>query len=220
MTFDEKLALALRETGGARYQQYSVGRKHHFSLAYRLWRGRTIRSYGAEAAYSGRLTLRQMRHALLAIMLAGMALLGAAAYAVGSAIWYQLSHREDHSRMSVFSALSDRAVIGEYYGLSEEDGWEIEDYSVVDDSVVIVYERGGENLLLSQRAVKQYAWNVNTEKVPAEKISVFAKDDGLFMEYDDERILIWFDDGYIFEMVGKFTKNEVVELAKSVKKVE
>ena len=220
MTFDEKLALALRETGGARYEQYSVGRKHHFSLAYRLWRGRTIRSYGAEAAYSGRLTLRQMRHALLAIMLAGMALLGAAAYAVGSAIWYQLSHREDHSRMSVFCTSSDKEIIEEYYGLPEEDGWKI-DYCYANDTLAItVYKRGEEKVFLSQIVVNKRTWNINTEEVPAERISIFTEDDGLFLKYDDEYTLIWFNDGCIFEMVGKFTKNEAVDMAKSMKKVE
>ena len=61
MTFDEKLALALRDTAQEHSEQMViVTKKHRFSLSYRLWKHKVLKDL-SKNRYDGRWTLLKAR---------------------------------------------------------------------------------------------------------------------------------------------------------------
>ena len=219
MTFDEKLAKALEESFDERMERrMRVEKKHRFSLAYRLWEYRTLKDLRKKQS-NGHWTLRKARFIVMAAIIALSLLAGTSAYAVGVAV---VRANTDYSRLFFESLSSDRTVIEEYYGLNTKD-WDLMKHNISDTEIVLSYENyknREKTIRLSQKLITEDTVNAYAENRNAEPIDIFESKDGLYISRDNgDCSLLWFNDGYLFELRGNIAKNEAADLAVSTKNI-
>lgn len=220
MTFDEKLAQALSNTAKARAEQMLAAPKEHkFSLAYRLWESRTLKNLSRNR-YDKRWTLRRAKRIIAAAMIAAASLLlGITASAIVIMGRFGFDPEPEYSRLLIENLTSDKTRIEEYYGLPEEDGWQIVDYYADDTEIMISYECNEKKVIFGQRIMKEGAvGNINTEKTDPEPVSLYEKNDGFILVFrENECIIYWIYDGYLLDLSGNITKDEAINLAYSTK---
>lgn len=222
MTFDEKLAQALGETFNERMaRRMAVSKKHRFSAAYKVWEYKTLRNIGKDR-YDKRWTLRRARFAVAVVMIVSSLLIGVAAYAVSAAIGrYYFDTKPDHSKLLIEGISSDKTYLAEYYGLPEEDGWEITYFYADEMGTVINYKYNEKTVTFGQEVIRGNMGNINTENVEVEPISIYKENDGFLIIYGENDVfLTWIYDGYLLSLNGNLNKNEMVNLAHSTKIVD
>ena len=226
MTFDEKLAQALDESFDERMEQrFAVTKKHRFSLAYKLWEHKTLKNL-RKNRYDKRWTLRRARYIVFAGIMILSLLLGATVYAVATSRFSFVTSPGNSKLLFVKWQESDKIYFEEYYGLPEDNGWELV-ASFVNKSqrslfFSAYYECDEKRVHLAQNIINgrldNYVKLDNTETIP---VTVFEQNDGLFVERGDGNCyLYWVYDGYLFELSGNITKKEMLDLAASTKIIE
>lgn len=103
-------------------QNLADSKKPRFSLAYRIRERGTLKNLHRPKK---RLTVRAVRTSLTAAAACLCLLITVLAYALISAGRYSFETKPDHSKLFIENISSDKTAIEEYYGLPEEDGWEI-----------------------------------------------------------------------------------------------
>lgn len=224
MTFDEKLAQALGNTAKARAEQMlAVEKEHRFSLAYRLWEYKTLKNFRMNR-YDNRWTLRRAKHIVtMVIFAASTLLLGITAYAAITVIGrYSFDTKFDYSKLFIEGLSSDKTSLEEYYGLSDEDGWEIIDRYVDDTELLVNYRSGKTKVTFCQRIItEEMVGNINTENTYPEAVSLYEENDGFFLAFrEDWCALYWIYDGYLFDLNGNIAKDEAINLALSTKIID
>lgn len=81
------------------------------------------------------------------------------------------------------------------------------------------YRNGDQYIYLKQYAKLSYNQSANTEEYEMIPIDMNGEE-GFFVDFDDEYIIVWDNGEYIFYMYSNIDKNSVLSAAKSVKKVE
>lgn len=219
MTFEEKLAVALEEEFEERIAgAMTVPEPHKFSLAYRLWEYKALKNFGKNEV-NNRWTLSRARYALAASAVAVSVLLSTTVYAVGTMIGrYTFDTKPEYSTLVIDNISSDKTYIEEYYGLPEGDGWEIVDCYADETELRIEYKQNNKNVTFSQRTMIDWIININTEYNQPESVSLYEENDAFFLDYGNgECDIFWIYDGYLFNLSGNFTKNELVNLAYSTR---
>lgn len=220
MTFDEMLRTSLSKTFEARGREiFEVPEKHRFSFCYRLWEYRTLKSL-EKKRFNSRWTLKKARYAVASVSIAVSLMLATSVYAVGAVIGrYNFDDRTEYSKLFIENLASDKTTFEEYYGLSEEDGWKITDYTVFTSSLFVNYECDEKKVLFVQNVINGDMGNINTENAVVEPMSLYENDDGFFLEFQKTTDvgLYWIYDGYLFSLFGNINKEEAVNLAYSIK---
>lgn len=219
MTFDEKLAIALSETAAERSAQMNVIKKHRFSFSYRLWKYKTLSNLRRNRR-SEHWTLKKARLIVVAVTVAISLLIGGTAYAAVVMVGrYGFENKIDYSKMLIETHPSDKTAIEEYYGLPEEDGWELVNYDFSPHSIMANYRRGEKTVAVSQYTIDDgNMGNINTENADIEMVSLYTENDGFVLEYhEDWTGIFWIYDGYMFEIDGNLDKSEAKNLALSTK---
>lgn len=223
MTVEEKLAQAFKETFDERTEQVmKIEKKHRFSLSYRLWERKTLRDFRRNRL-DKRWTLRKARYAAAAAIVAFSLLVGGTVYAAAVIIGrYNFADKVDHSEMFIKTHPSDKTTFEEYYGLSEDDGWELIDYSIVPLCTSLNYRRGTENIAFSQQIIYEgNMGNISSDKAEIEPLSLYEENDGFILDFGNNGTLIyWVYDGYLLSFAGNIDKNAAIKLAYSTKTVE
>ena len=219
MTFDEKLAQALGETFDERMERrMTIEKKHRFSLSYKLWEYRTLRAFGKKA-YNKRWTLRRARYVVMTMIIVCSLLLGATAYAVGTAIArYTVDTKRFDSKLFIGNLSSDKTSIEEFYELSMNDGWEIVKRYDDDMGMFVKYKCGENEVVFSQSVIWGNTLNFNTQNTVYETMAVFEENDGFFIAFKNksECGLYWIYNGYLFTLFGDLDKKEALNLARSI----
>lgn len=223
MTFDEKLAIALRDTAEERSKQMiAVTKKHRFSLSYRLWKHKALNDLH-KSRYDSRWTLHKARRIIITA-LAAIVLFAATAFTVvGLTIGrYSFGYNHEYSKLFMTSLSSDKTRIEEYYGLPEEDGWEIIYFYDGDFGTRIDYICGENNVTFYQEVIRGNMGNLFTKDAVVEPMSLYEENDGFFISTRGgfECVLYWVYDGYLLSLSGKFDKEELTNLAYSTKIIE
>lgn len=223
MTFEEKLAQAFKETIDERTERLmNVKEKHKFSLAYRLWERKTLRDIGKDRL-NKHWTLRKARYTIAVIVAALSLLLGGTVYAAIATIGrYYFDDKVDYSKLFLEAHPSDKTSLEEYYGLPEEDGWELIENKISSSWSLLIYQRGDTKIRFEQNVICQgNMWHVNTEKADVDMLSLYSENDGFAMKFGENEILLyWIYDGYVLSISGNFNKDEAINLAYSTKIVE
>ena len=222
MTFDEMLKQAFDETADERAaQMLIVEEKHRFSLAYRLWERKILRDLRRNR-YDRHWTLRKARHIVTAIIVASSLLLGVTAYAAIAAIGrYSFDTKPDYSKLLIENHPSDKTTLEEYYGLPEDDGWEIIDFYADENETMINYICNEKKVTFSQEVIHGNMGNINTENVIVEPISIYKENDGFIIDYGERGCLLyWIYDSYLLHISSNLNKNETINLALSTKSVD
>lgn len=221
MTFDEKLAKALEESFDERMvRRMTVEKEHRFSLSYKLWEYRALRTFGKKA-YNKRWTLRRARYVVMTMIIICSLLLGTTAYAVGTAIArYYVDTKPFHSKLFIENLSSDKVCLEEYYELPMDDGWDIVERCADDIGMFIKYKRGENDVVFSQNVIWGNTLNFDTQNTVIESMSVYEENDGFFIAFKNKKEcgLYWIYNGYLFTLFGDIDKNEAVNLARSIKK--
>lgn len=102
-------------------QNLADSKKPRFSLAYRIRERGTLKNLHRP---KNRLTVRAVRTSLTAAACLCL-LITVLAYALISAGRYSFETKSDYSKLFIENISFDKTAIEEYYGLPEEDGWEI-----------------------------------------------------------------------------------------------
>ncbi len=223
MTVEEKLAQAFKETFDERTERVmKIEKKHRFSLAYRLWERKMLRSL-RRGDSNERWTLKKARYAVSAMIAAFSLLIGGTAYAAVVLIGrYGFEDKIDYSKVLIETYPSDKTTIEEYYGLPEEDGWECTDGFAGTAFTMLYYERGDIKISFTQRVIHEgNMGQINTEKADIDMLSLYLENDGFVLEFrDDSSLIYWIYDGYLLSIFGNIDKSAAVKLAYSTKKVE
>ena len=219
MNIDEIIAKALEEEFEERVEQCCADtKKHRFSLAYRLWEYKTIRDL-RKNQHNNLWTLRKARHVVTAIIIVTSMLIGTTVYAAAVIGRYYFNTNPDHSRLFIENLSSDKTSFEEYYGLPEEDGWEIIDRYIDDTELLVNYRNGEKKVTFGQRIITEGTiGNINTEKTSPESVSLYEENDGFILVFhEDWCALYWIYGGYLFDLNGNITKTEAITLAFSTK---
>ncbi len=223
MTFDEKLTQALKGSFEERVEHsLTSADEHRFSLSYRIWERKTLRAI-RHNRFDSRCTLRRVRRDLILIAVTAVVVFMLTACAVvGITIGrFSFDDKREYSELFLNGLSSDKTRIEEYYGLPEEDGWEIDDFYADEYDSAISYTRGDESVLFRQKIIHDNAGIVNTENAVVEPMSLYEENDGFFIKFKrGDCGLWWIYDGYLFSIKGNLNKDELVNLAHSTKIVE
>ena len=222
MTFDEIMKQALSETIDDRLEQMqTVTPKPKFSLSYRLWERKTLRDLQRDRR-NEHWTLKRARYIVVAMMVLLSLLIGGTAYAaVVLNGRFGFEDRVDYSKMLIETHPSDKTVIEEYYGLPEDDGWELVEHNAVNYSSTSNYRRGDIKITFLQETIHSGTMgNISTDRAEVEWLSLYEENDGFVLEFDDTSLIYWIYDGYLLGIFGNIDKNEAIKLVYSTKIVE
>ncbi len=223
MTFDEIMKQALSETIDDRLEQMqTVTPKPKFSLSYRLWERKTLRDLQRDRR-NEHWTLKRARYIVVAMTVFLSLLIGGTAYAAVVLIGrFGFEDRVDYSKMLIETHPSDKTVIEEYYGLPEDDGWELTDYDISESWSTLVYQRGETKVSFEQMLIHNGTMgNISTDRAEVESLSLYEENDGFLLDFGKDGTLIcWIYDGYFLEIDGNIDKKETIDLAHSTKIVE
>lgn len=222
MNIDEMIARALEEEFEERVEQCCADtKKHRFSLAYRLWERKMLRDLRRGRADT-RWTLKRARLVVASGLAAISLLIGGTAFAAVSMGRYTLIDKHEYSKMLIENHPSDKTTLEEYYGLPEEDGWELTDHHIDTHFTILNYKRGDEKVDFFQRVIHEgNMGNINTETADVEIISLYSENDGFLLKAGENGTAIyWIYDGYLLNLSGNITKEEAINLAYSTKIVD
>lgn len=161
MKLDDLIYDGIENTLDERLSQYTADlKKHHFSAAYKIRRHQTIRALSRDQKISGKFSVRRIRYALLAVILAAFLL-------TGFSIWYSVggftfnAHR-DHSVTYISRTPGDKTKIESIYELPYETGFSLTERQSDDVDVISIYQSGEEKVTLWQTIIGD-VHNFNTE---------------------------------------------------------
>ncbi len=215
MTFDEKIAGEIRNTLDERYGTYCVSDKiHHFSLAYKIKKHYTIRSIKNKNAYRKGFSVRKVKYLVIAVLLAIFLL-------VGFSLWLTISRfsfnfHQDHSDVYITPNEGDKIRIEEIYILSDNMEFTLTERFIDNVDIISIYEKGESKVTLSQSVIDDIH-KINTEYSSPEPI-VIQGFEGYYVQMSrSENLVVWTMDGYLFDIGGNISKNELIKLAQSTK---
>ena len=215
MKLDDLIADGMMNSLDERLAQYTTNlKKHHFSAAYKIRRYQNIRAASRGAKITNRFTVRRIRYALLALILAVFLL-------TGFTIWYTIGRftfniHSDHSVTYISRTLEDKEKIESIYGLPSDTGFSLTERQSNDEDVVSIYQSGDKLVTLCQMA-NDDVLNLNTKFSSPEEVKI-NDCNGIFISENDGNCgVVWIMDGYLFMLNGKIDKNSLIELAETTK---
>ena len=215
MKLDDLIADGMMNSLDERLAQYTTNlKKHHFSAAYKIRRYQNIRAASRGAKITNRFTVRRIRYALLALILAVFLL-------TGFTIWYTIGRftfniHSDHSVTYISRTLEDKEKIESIYGLPSDTGFSLTERQSNDEDVVSIYQSGDKLVTLCQMA-NDDVLNLNTEYSSPEEVKI-NECNGIFISENDGNCgVVWIMDGYLFMLNGEIDKNSLIELAETTK---
>lgn len=102
------------------------------------------------------------------------------------------------------------------------DGFEIvfQNDNIEETPVLMTeYRNGQKRIIVNQWIKSQYDVNVNTEGFEMVRIDINGNE-GFIVDMDDDYYIAWDDGDYILEIIGNIGENALIDIAKSVQKVE
>lgn len=220
MTFNEKLKQALAENHDERMNRLApTDKKHRFSLAYRIWERRMLKNLRNDRP-APVWSLRKVRRIVtVSVFAAAVTFVLTAGAIVGITTGrFSFNDKREYSELFMSNLSSDKTRFEEYYGLPEEDGWEITDFGELTNHVLISYKRGEEIVSFEQALIHENMGIVDTENAIIEPMSMYSENDGFFIEFQSGSCgLWWIYDGYLLSAIGNLNKEELLNLAYSTK---
>lgn len=221
MTFDDMLKQAFEETERERAEHsLNISKKHKFSLAFKLWKFKTLRDL-KKNRYDSRWTLRKAKCVVAVATAIFSLLIGVTAYAAVAGR-FGFKNKIDYSKVLIEAHPSDKTVIEEFYELPEENGWELINCDADQFGTMLQYKRGDTNVSYEQMVIQEGAMgNISTDRAKVEMLSLYEENDSFLLDFGNDGTLIyWVYDGYLFKIYGNINKNEAVNLAYSTKNID
>ena len=195
MKLDDLIYDGIENTLDERLSQYTADlKKHHFSAAYKIRRHQTIWALSKAQKISGKFSVKRIRYALLAVILAAFLL-------TGFSIWYSVggftfNAQRDHSVTYISRTPGDKTKIESVYGLPYETGFSLTERQ-------------------SNDAIIRDVHNFNTEYGAPEEVNINGCNGAFIPENNGECGVVWTMDGYLFTLNGNIDKMSLLNLAKA-----
>ncbi len=213
MKLDDLIADGIQNTLDERLSKYAADlKKHHFSAAYKIRRCQTIRALSDTRIVPGGFSVRRIKYALLAVILAVFLL-------TGFSIWYSVGRftfnaHSDHSVTYLSRTPDDKTKIEGLYGLPAETGFSLTERQSDDADVISIYQSGEQKVTLWQSVIGD-AYNFNTEYGAPEEITINGCSGVFIPENNGECGVAWTMDGYLFTLNGNVSRELLIDLAKA-----
>ena len=213
MKLDDLIYDGIENTLDERLSQYSADlKKHHFSAAYKIRPHQTIRALSRAQKISGKFSVRRIRYALLAVILAAFLM-------TGFSIWYSVggftfNAQRDHSVTYISRTPGDKTKIESIYGLPYETGFSLTERQSDDADVISIYQSGEKKVTLWQTIIGD-VHNFNTEYGAPEEVNINGCNGAFIPENNGECGVVWTMDGYLFTLNGNIDKMSLLNLAKA-----
>lgn len=215
---EELLKLALQEACEREFAEFETGEKHVFSSRHRRQMKKLLRKYYSPPKTDTAIKMPVRKRIIIAIcviILATILCVGVVAIATNGFKFYKKQDRTE--TLTVNWENSPKTIDDVYYLTALPKEYELVDSYVNKAMAGFRYEDGNGNFLILDQFVKEgYYVYYNTEGYELEEVTV-GDCNGFFIEYkgEDENLLAWDNGDYVIELIGNFTKEELLDLAKS-----
>ena len=213
---EELLILALQEACEREFAEFETGEKHVFSLRHRRRMKKIIKQYysGPKIDNTVKIPLRKrILIAIYVIILATILCVGVVAIATNG---FKFDKKDDHTEALTINWENSPKTIDDIYYLSALP----EEFETVESNInttianFVFEDYSGKIIKLRQIVKEDFPNNYNTEGYDLEEITV-GDNNGFLIDYGSELLLVWDNGDYIIELIGNFTKEELLCLAKS-----
>ena len=196
MKLDDLIYDGIENTLDERLSQYTADK---------IRRHQTIWALSKAQKISGKFSVKRIRYALLAVILAAFLL-------TGFSIWYSVggftfNAQRDHSVTYISRTPGDKTKIESVYGLPTERQSD-------DVDVISIYLSGEKKVTLWQTIIGD-VHNFNTEYGTPEEVNINGCNGAFILENNGECGVVWTMDGYLFTLNGNIDKMSLLNLAKA-----
>ena len=159
-------------------------------------------------------SVRKVKYLVIAVLLAIFLL-------VGFSLWLTISRfsfnfHQDYSDVYITPNEGDKIRIEEMYVLSDNMEFTLTERFIDDVDIISIYEKGESKVTLSQSVIDDIH-NINTEYSSPEPILIQGFEGYYVQMSRSENLVVWTMDGYLFDIGGNISKNELIKLAQSTK---
>ena len=213
---EELLKLALQEACEREFAEFETGEKHVFSSRHRRQMKKLLRKYYSPPKTDTVIKMPVRKRIIIAIcviILATILCVGVVAIATNGFKFYK---KQDHTEtLTVNWENSPKTIDYVYYLTALPEKYELVESDINVTIATFIFEDNNGNFLKLRQLVKENAPTYyNTEGYNLEETTI-GDLNGFFVGYEGELLLVWDNGDYIIELLGNFTKEELLDLAKS-----
>ena len=213
---EELLRLALQEACEKEFAEFETGEEHVFSLRHRRKMDKLFKKYCSPPKTDTIIKMPVRKRIIIAIcviILATILCVGVVAIATNG---FKFDKKEDHTEtLTINWENSPKAIDDVYYLTAIPEKYELIESNINTATAEFIYKSdNGDFLVMRQMAKKGYYAYYNTEGYKLEETRV-GDLNGFFIDYENELLLVWDNEDYIIQISGNFTKEEMIDLAKS-----
>lgn len=217
---NELLKNILQEMCDEEFAEYEKSEEHKFSLRHRRKMKKLFREY--EKKYASNVLEKKpvrFRRRVAAVVIAAVVLI-TSCFTVGALTGgFKFTPKTDHTEIfNIDYENAPQTIEYLYYISALPDEYKLTTADVdIALSAYFYYETDDEHIYYFGQIVKSvYKSYINTEKYKMEEVIINNKN-GVFIAFESESLLVWDNGDYVLEIYGNFTKDEMLNLAKSVK---
>ncbi len=202
------------------FAEYEKIEEHKFSIRHRRKMKKLFCEYDKKCASNvpEKQTVR-FRRRVTAVVIAAVVLITSCLTVGALTGGFKFTLKSDHTAMfNIDYENAPQTIEYLYYISALPDKYKLTTSDIdIALSAYFYYETNDEHIYYFGQVVKSaYKSYLNTEKYKMEEVVIDNKN-GVFIAFESESLLVWDNGDYVLEIYGNFTKEEMLNLAKSVK---
>lgn len=211
----------LQEMCNEEFAEYEASEEHKFSIRHRRKIKKLFREHERKHAssISAKATTYSRKRIAVIVIIAVAFVLSCVTVGAWVTGGFKNIKKSDHTEIfNIDYANAPQTIEYLYYISALPDEYKLTASDVnIDISANFDYETDdGRNLSFNQIVKSAYKSYIDTENYKIEEIIIDNKD-GIFVAFESESLLVWDNSDYVLEIYGTFTKEEMLDLAKSTK---
>ena len=210
----------LQEMCDEEFAEYETSEEHKFSLRHRRKMKKLFHEYDKKYALDvSEKKTTQPRKRIAAVVIAATVFIASCVTVGALTIGFRHIQKSDHTEIFNIDYENAPQTIEYLYYISDlPDEYKLTDSDVdIDISAGFFYETEDGRIFKFDQVVKTaYKSYINTEKYKMEEVIIDNKN-GVYIAFENESLLIWDNGDYVLEIYGNFTKDKIIDLAKSAK---
>ena len=213
----------LQEMCDEEFAEYETSNEHKFSLKHRRKMKKLFREY--DKKYASDVSDKKMvqsRRSIAAVIIAATIFIVSCVTVGALTIGFRHIQKSDHTEIFNIDYENAPQTIEYLYYISDlPDEYKLIDSDVdIDISAGYFYETEDGRIFKFNQVVKSvYKSYINTEKYKMEEVVIDNKN-GVYITFENESLLVWDNGDYVLEIYSDFTKDNMIDLAKSAKIME
>lgn len=221
--FDELISMSVKNYAMEYFDtDENMYEEHEFSKKFERKMRRLIRRQKYFYFPSSGISPRRITSTAFSLII----LISAAAVSVSAAVYavrgFIVDKYDDHSDVEIIDYEGAPETIEDVYGIDVPEGFEVVDELEMNENSVMVsvyYEKDDKYIHFIQIIKSEYDFRVNTENDELYPFNIDGHE-GYILECGIDMIISWIDDEYAFMINSNIGKNALINIAKTVHKVE